>query len=449
MDINVKLIINKNRNIINNIIGAFCVKGASIVVGLLTMPAYIRYFNNQKVLGIWFTIIAILNWVLMFDLGLGSGLRNKLPAELQKDNYGQARKYITSTYGMTIIFVILVGLMGETVIPYINWNSILGVDLISREILSESIRIVFLGIMFQFILKIITSILFAIQKSAVVNLLTLISNVIILLGVCLVPSRSLEENLLTISWVNLFAVNFPLFITTIILFFTKLRDIKPNIKYFDIKCGQKILQIGIALLWLQVIFMVISSTNELLITMLTSSQYVVEYQAYNRVFNCASSVIALSLTPIWSAVTKAQSEKRYEWIKKLYGLLLIISTVVVLLEFLIVPFLQILMDLWLGKGIITVSKIYAVIFIISNGIFVINHVNTTICNGLSYFKIQIIGITFAALVDIPLAYLAVKITGSWIGIIIANIIALLPYEIFQPICFKKYIRIFSENKVNN
>lgn len=68
---------------------------------------------------------------------------------------------------------------------------------------------------------------------------------------------------------------------------------------------------GIALLWLQIVFMVVSSANEFLISNFTAPEYVVEYQAYFKIFKTAAMIISLALTPVWSAVTKAQAQKNY------------------------------------------------------------------------------------------------------------------------------------------
>ena len=48
--------------------------------------------------------------------------------------------------------------------------------------------------------------------------------------------------------------------------------------------------------------------------------------------------------------------------------------------------------------------------------------------------------TFAAIIDIPLAWLLVNALGNWVGIIIANILALLPFEIIEIFAFGKMIR---------
>lgn len=432
---------DSNKEIILNIIGAFGIRGVSLIVSLFTMPAYIRYFQNQSVLGIWYTLLSVLNWVLMFDLGLGNGLRNKLPICLAKNNISEAKSYIASTYVITLFIVLLWSISGNILIPVVNWNSILNVkpELVSNEALICCIRIVFFGIMVQFIFKLITSALYAVQKSAVVNLLTLISTVIILLAVCFSPVGTVEENLLRMSWINAIAVNLPLLIATIVMFSTVLKRVIPTIYDFKFRCAKEVLHIGVTLLWLQLIFMIISNTNEFLISHLTNPESVVQYQAYNKIFSAMSSILALALTPIWSAVTKALGENKYEWIKKLNSTLLLSTIGVLIIELSVVPFMQPVVNIWLGRGIVDVIIQYSILFAISNTIFFLHNVNTSLGNGVSFFKIQLIWMTFAAIVDIPLAYIFVKIFGGWIGVIVANIVALLPFEIFEIIYFKRFI----------
>lgn len=436
-----KVIIKNNKNIANNIIGAFIVRGGSLIVSLFTMPAYMRYFQNQTVLGLWFTILSVLNWVLMFDLGLGNGLRNKLPLATAEGDENKAHKYISSTYISMAILIFVLCIISFFIFPYIPWNNFFNIDknLVSHDTLVTSVKIVFIGIMIQFLLKLITSILYAIQKSAIVNLLGLLSNIIILGFVLYAPAMGSEQSLIAMSWINVIAVNAPLLIVTIIIFSTILKNCKPSFKQYNNKYALEILKIGCVLLWLQIVFMIISSTNEFLISHLTNPSFVVKYQVYNKIFNVGSSLFVLALVPIWSAVTKAKGENNYSWIKKLYKILLLMTGLAFMCELAIVPFLQILVNIWLGDSAIDVRTGYAIIFAISNSIFILHNVNTSIGNGMSYFKTQIIWMTFAAVIDIPLSYLFVNLTGGWIGVVLANILSLLPFEILEPIYFNRYI----------
>ena len=170
-----------NKNIVKNICGSFAVKGLSMVLNLFTIPAYMRYFADDAVLGVWFTIVSVINWVLVFDLGIGNGLRNKLPFALANKDFKSAREYISSAYISIFILsavLLIVFFMAE---PLINWNEVLNIEAsrIDRSVLSVSIKIVFAGIMCKFVLGIINSILYALQNPAVNNLLVFLQNFII------------------------------------------------------------------------------------------------------------------------------------------------------------------------------------------------------------------------------------------------------------------------------
>lgn len=111
------------------------------------------------------------------------------------------------------------------------------------------------------------------------------------------------------------------------------------------------------------------------------------------------------------------------------------SLCVFLLEVGVVAFLQPIVDLWLKENTVKVDCVIALIIALYNFVFLVHSVNASIGNGMSFFKPQMIFMTLAALIDIPLAWLLVKITGGWIGVILANIIVLLPYEIVEPLLF--------------
>ena len=425
----------QNKTVVVNMFGAFAVKGVSLCLSLFTMPAYIRFFQNQTVLGVWFTIVSVLNWILFFDLGLGNGLRNMLPDAIEKKDAQRVKELISTTYLIMTVLVIVLAVLGALCIPKLNWNSIfnISVDLVDNTVLSRCVFIVYFGILLQFIVKLVASVMYALQKSALVNLMSLISSALIVLALVVIPSSSMEVNLYMMAFVNVIAMSLPYVLISFWVYGKLLKNSFPRCKFFNKEYVNDITKIGVSLLWLQIVFMIISSTNEFMVSKFTSPDYVVEYQAYCKIFKTGSMIFSLALTPIWSAVTKAQANKNYTWIKKIYKIFLSACFLCLLIELAVVPMLQPLMDIWLGKGTITTSLFAGVTFAFSGTIFVVHSVNTSIGNGISYFKTQMIWMTFAAVIDIPFSYLMVRITGSWIGIVVANVIALLPYEILAPI----------------
>jgi len=378
----------------------------------------------------------------MFDLGLGNGLRNKLTGCIITRDKTAAKEYIASTYAGTAILVTAWALIGVIGIELFNWNAFLNVSTndVSAQALKMSIAITLCGVMLQFGLKTITSILFAIQKSAIVNFLSLVTSILTLTLVSIIPIMETEQNLIHMALVNVVTSNVPLFIATVIVFRTGLRDYIPGFGHVSKSRMKEVLNIGITFLWLTLVTMVITNTNEILITKLTNSANVVDFQIYNKIFNTISSVFALALAPIWSAVTKAAAEREYKWISKLYKRLLLMAIGVFVCELSIVPFMQFFVNLWLGEGYITVNYYIAIIFAFSSSMFFLHNVNTSVGNGMSFFRVQKTWMTFAAIINIPLAWLLVEITGSWVGVIIANIFALLPFEAIEIFAFNRMIR---------
>ncbi|SEL07449.1 Na+-driven multidrug efflux pump [Carnobacterium iners] len=431
-----------NRNIMVNVLGAFMIKGGGLIVSLFAMPSYISYFNNQTVLGLWFTMLSVLTWILTFDLGIGNGLRNHLvPAFIKKDKQS-IRKLISSAYIVIGMMMLVILILAIPIFNFINWNKLFNISekLIDSKILLLSVTIVFSGIMLHFLLKIINSILYALQKSAINNFIGLLNSIIILAYLLLAPSADLPTSLLRLSIVNVVAINVPLLVATIYVFSKELKFSKPKLSFYRKEYATKILKLGGLFFWVQIMYMLITTTNEFLITWLSIPAEVVEYSIYYKLFTLVGIIFALALTPIWSAVTKALSENNINWIKKLYRLLIYLTLIAVAFEFILILFLQPGINIWLGSNAIKVNYYYAFTFAIFGGIFIWNGVLSSIANGLGELRVQALCYTVGAFLKFPIAWVLVHYLDSWIGIIIANIIAMGLYSIIQPFWLNRILK---------
>ncbi|MRI80831.1 hypothetical protein GIY11_02150 [Aerococcaceae bacterium DSM 109653] len=436
-----KFLFQKEKQIIMNVFGSFFVKGASMLLSLFTMPAYMRFFENDAVLGIWFTMLSVLNWIIMFDFGIGNGLRNKLAVTLYNGEKEKSQEYISSAYVSIAGVAVLIGLLYMVMQYFLNWNSILNVsmDSISSSTLRQSMNIIIIGILFRFVVGLSNSILYAMQKSALNNFLVLITNFLIYIYVLCAPNNTPEKNLLNLSFAQSILSNVPLLFVTFYLFLKPLKEMAPNLKKFKKTSAFEVLNIGVNLLWLQVVAMIVLTTHPFLITRLVGPQQVVEYNIYYRIYTTIASILSLALTPIWSAVTKAQGQKNYNWIKKLYGLLLIFPVITIALDLLMLPVLQIFFDFWLGNGSIRVNASAVIVMTIFSALYVLHNVNTSVNNGLSYFKFQNIFMSLAALLMIPASIYFCMLMGNWTGVILACCVVILPYELVQPWVTMKYL----------
>lgn len=423
-----------DRIIIWNVFGSFVIKGGSLVLSLFLVPAYMNYFSDNMILGFWFSLVSIVNWLLFFDLGIGNGLRNMLPESLHNEDYSQARSLIISAYVSVLIIAILASTIYLIVGKNIDWNNFVNVpsSTISEQLLYKCMSIMFFGVMLRFILGIITSVVYAIQMPVINNLVVFISSISMFLFMLLAQNRERNNSLLLMSWVNVVSLNVPLIMETIYVFRQKLRCCIPRISDFSLHVSVRLLRVGVTILWLQIVAMIVFSTHSYLISVFVGSEYVVEYQIYYKVFNSIVSVFALALTPIWSAVTKAKAAKDYIWIRKTHIYLLSSVVVVFVIEVVIIGLLQHIFNLWLHDKSILVNTNYAIVTAFFCLLYYLHMINTSFSNGMSRFQFQKCLMSFAAIMIIPFTAFFCGITKSWIGVLYGCILSILPYQLLQP-----------------
>jgi Polysaccharide biosynthesis protein. len=447
----IKEIIKNNSNnvvLFKNISGAFIIKGCSLIVSLFTMPVFISYFGNQSVLGIWFTILSVITWILNFDLGIGNGLRNHLVKSIAEKDEARSRELISSAYVMFGALVLLFVLVSFIASVFVNWNKVFNVseELVSAHTLYFVVRYIFIGIILQFYLNTISSILYALQKSAINNLISLTISISQLLFVLLAPSGTPQDNLLILSKAYIFLTTVPYLVVTLIVFNTSLKKVSPHFRYFNFRSAKQIISIGGLFFACQIFYMIIANTNEFFITSFTSPQNTVDYSIYNKLFMLAGTLVSLALTPLWSMVTKAIAEKQYDWLNKLYKKAQNISLLVLIAELCLVAVLQIVINLWLGSATIKVNYLYAVIFAIWGTVFVYLNTLSTFACGIGKIKLQAICYSLGTIVKVAFLLVVFRYSDSWIMVVLSNLIILIPYCILQRKALSKYFRLLKEDE---
>jgi len=90
--INGKLGTQRTKNYFLQVRNSFIYKFLAIVLSYLSIPLMIKYLGNVQY-GIWSTLLSIMSWISLFDIGIGNGLRNKVSESLGKEKVkGNKRK---------------------------------------------------------------------------------------------------------------------------------------------------------------------------------------------------------------------------------------------------------------------------------------------------------------------------------------------------------------------
>lgn len=431
------------RNLFYNILMAFVVKGLSLFVSLFSMPLYIKYFNDNAALGMWYTILSMLSWINLCDLGLGNGLRNRLTEALASGDKKRAKDYISATYVILCRIILPVSVIICTALQFVNFNEFFNIPdrIVDGNDIKLSMTILVLGICINFIVKIINNVIYALQKSSLNNVITLVSSMLPLLFILIFQGDDVSTNLLLLSLVHVFSINLPLIIVSIILFNTKqLKESKPTFRKVSKKAAKDTLNFGMHFFMAQIFFMLLMQTNEVIITNMFSPDYVVDYSVYYRPFTAIGSLFMLALTPMWSKVTKDFAERKFAKIRSAHKILCLIAVIACICELMVVPLLQMVIDIWLRDEAIVVNYFVATIFAVYGGMYIFNIVLTTIANGIGEVKSQIVFYGVGSVLKVPMVIILKNAIPHWVIVVLYTAVVLLVFCIYQFIWINKRIK---------
>lgn len=427
----------KNDSILyKNIFGSFTIKGLSILVSYLTTPAYLSFFSSQSILGIWMTMLNMVTWIVTFDLGIGNGLRNKISKYIREKNFSIVKQYVSSAYIILTILSVLITLIGFILILVFDWNIIFNIpkDTLDTTILTKSIVFVFIGVMIYFVLKIISSILLSIEKVTVVNSMQLITNLMNLIYIVTIKDIPSDEALLSLSIFYIISLNLPYLIITFILFLTSLKKCRPSFKNFNLQMSYDICSLGGKFFLIQLVLLIMNTTNEFLISNIYGPSYVVEYQIYFKLFYLTVTLFSLITNPIWSSVTVSYNDhdlKRIKQLRKKLGRITVLASFCVII---ILFFFNQLKLLWLGDSLFEYRFSYGVVFALFCILMIQVLSQTSIANGMSKLKSQLYVLGIGAILKFPCTFFLAKLFNfGWITVLLVNVFILIPFVIIQKI----------------
>lgn len=437
-----RVILARNATLVRNTVGTAGLKGASVVVGLLSVPAYIRYFEDQGVLGVWFTVLSVLNWVLLLDFGVGNGLRNSIVEALAARDKLWLKQLISAGYLFAFVVSLVLAVVGWWLIGVVDWVGILGVSTgeLTQESLVIAMRIVLIGVAAQVFLRNIVSILNAMQRLVMSNSPALVSSLAVLVFLYVGKTGEAVSDLHRLAFFHVLATFVPLVVTSFFVFVRLLPGSWPSLRLVSVRAFRSVVGLGLGFFIIQISLLVIGSTDQLLVANVFGSDQVVEYQVYLRIYGLFGMAFQLLAQPVWSAVSVKYSEGGLHWIRRIHRLLLLGAALCSLAALATLPILQTLFDLWLGRDSIIVSLRSAIFFVALAAVEMFIYASTAIANGISRLRLQLYLSLLGALVKFPLFFLLSTLTDSWIAVVIAHVLCLLPLALGQPLVLFRELR---------
>lgn len=408
----------RSKKMYKNTAAMMFIKGASILISLMSAPIMLHHVNRADY-GVLLTLTSIVGWVGMMDVGLGNGLRNKLPEMLAKGDLDGAKKAISSSYATLAIYVGLLISAFLIASPFIDWLNILNSPKSDAEEINGLAMVVFIAFCLQFLLGLIVSILYAHQMPAMNSLISFGSQIVTFIALIVQVYIFNVSSVFQIGAVNCLIPPSLMLIGTIILFNTKLKEVAPSFRLIDFKSVSGILSLGVKFFILQIITIVLFQANSIIITRVVGPEAVVEYNMAFRYISVLTMFFNIMITPIWSATTDAYVRGDFAWIRKTLNFSRKICLIAIVSGVLMTILSKQVYTLWLGKGAIDISYTTTGLICLCVSFDMLYKVYGIIINGTGKVFAQMVITGIIAICYVPLALLLGEIFGLS-GVLIAN-----------------------------
>ena len=425
-----------------NILASFFIKGLSVAISLILLPLTISYVNPTQY-GIWLTLSSIVAWFSFFDIGLTQGLRNKFAEAKATGQKELAQIYISTTYAILTIVFGVVWLLFLIVNNFLDWSNLLSIPEKLQHEISILAVIIFTYFCFQFVLKIINTLLIADQRPAKAGLIDLVGQIASLIFIVIL-TKTTQGSLIYLGIALCLAPILVLMISNIYLFKGEYEVYKPSFKKVRFKYAKSLFNLGIVFFIIQVAGIIQFQTANIIIIKNFGASNVTAYNIVFKYFGILNMIYAIFLTPFWSASTEAFLKNEISWIKNSMKKYSFINYSLFAISILMLLFSNFIYDFWIGK-----DKVHIDFWLTFWGFMFINFSMfvgkySSFLNGISALRLQFISCIISPFIYIAAAILLIKIFHLGIySIYIAAILANFNGFILAPL---QYYMIIEKNK---
>lgn len=417
----------RGKKVQKNIIVIIILQGISVLTSFLLVPLTIDYVSASEY-GIWLTISSIVGWFSLVDIGMGSGLKNKLTEALAQNDIILAKKYVSTTYISLGVFVTLIFSILLAVTCFIDWAVILNQADSMKSMLTETMFIVVAFFAMRMIVSLISMILTAHMLPAASTAINTASNLLTLI-VILILTELIPGDLRVLALVLSGIPVLIYILVTIILFSKKYKKISPSWKYFDKREMKSLLNLGVGFFFIKISMILLFQTSNIIIIHWFTNEDVVVYNVAYKLFSVAFIMFDMLVQPYWTAFTDAWVKKDNEWIQDSIAKLLRIWKVISLCCIIVLLLSPIIYKIWIGDSVhipFILSAVMCLYFICRcyGGTY------NMFINGTGKIRIQSITLAIMTLLYFPLAYFLAKILNIGLIAIPLSLIATDIYSLF-------------------
>ena len=308
----IKSLQSRSKNVIFNSFLLLVYKTVSILLSFVTTPLMLSCLGQEKY-GVWATLLSLISWIYYFDLGIGSGVRNKLSSSIALNDFFTAKCVLCLGYVLTTFISITLVLVASIFLFFFDLSSILSFGF-SDENINKVFYFSFLLACINFVASLVNNVFYAVQKSSLVSFFNIIGQLVFVLAL-LIFIKSGDTFLLYVALAEGGSQLLKNIIAQV-YFFLKNKKLRFTFSNLHFSYSKFIMTFGFQMFVLQIAALILNCTDNVIISKFFGAHEVTPYSICYKYFGLVYTIFIIILTPLLSAYTEAYAKRDYWWIQK-------------------------------------------------------------------------------------------------------------------------------------
>lgn len=423
-----------------NVLASFAIKGWSALVVFLLAPVTLLCLD-QYANGVWMTISTTLVWIDTMDIGLGNGLRNKLAEYTAKVDAEKSREVTSTTFFALILIILPIALLLTAIVGMADVGAMMNVDKSRVNDFTPALMASVLLFCGTFVFKFIGNVYMGLQLPAVNNGI-IAGGQTLTLALTFAAYHLGWHSLLAVAIINTASPLLVWIVSYPITFRCRYPHLMPSLRYFRGGMVRELYSLGIQFFVIQISSIVLFMSTNLLISRWFTPEMVTPYNLAYRYFGTILVIFTVVCTPYWSATTDAYQRGDMEWIhnadSRMSRMMLGITALILMMLAVSGYVYYIWINHW-QKSDVDIPFVMSCLVAAYILILVQSMRYSNFLNGFGVLRPQMYMTLLAALSFVPLAWLAVKITGSVYALLAVMCLVNVPGLIVNMIQFRKVL----------
>ena len=406
-------------------------KLSTFVLQFGMLPLFMKVLGKGEY-GVWVVLQSLVIWVMVLELGIGKGLRNKLIESLGVGDDRLAGRYLSSTlFGQMVLWgliaCVLVVFLFLMDLPLALWLRSSGTD----RTIAWSVFFCFLTFVLTQLSGVVQAILYAKHWNSATALVGFAASIGLFFYLLLADFFGRGVTLPELA-----AANFAFFALGYSIQSSYLFRCFPSLvpRWSEASWGifLEVARVGVSFLFIEITYMVIFMTDRLIVLRMFGSEMVAEYDVVLRLSALATTGFSLCIGPIWALSGTAWAKRDQAMMLRLWrivtALMIPFGVVSIVIGIVMNPLIQ-----WLIDPSITISPMVRGTMVVYTWIVIWGSAYASLLNGMGRTKEQIYCSIIASLLNVPLAIWLCGVGGFGIaGVLISSALSISLFGFVAP-----------------